>query len=117
MNSVPVPPLVGLVLLPTPIVIDLTAFTFTPAEVKSLSGIVQCCQPVFTEAAASGFCTVADLPELSLTVTYRPSIELPAGWAAPISATCQFPATLPATAMLENSAPGGMWASWLHRAR
>ena len=106
MNSVPVPPLTGLVLLPTPIISDLTAFIFTPAEVNSLSGIFHCCQAVLAPWPPRPDCTtVLDLPELSLTVRYRPSIELPAGCATPISATCQVPVTLPVKAMLENSAP------------
>ncbi len=68
MYTVPVPPAVGLVRLPTPITIESTAVIFTPAEVNSLRGIVHCCQAVATVAAASGCATVLDLLALSLIV-------------------------------------------------
>src|SRR5512145_1492551 len=46
-----------------------------------------------------------------------PSIELPAGCATPISATCHAPVTLPVVEIFENSAAVETAASWLHRAR
>ena len=112
------PPAVGLVLLPTPIVIDLTAVIFTPAEVKSLSGIFHCFQPGL---AGGRRIRIHDRLALAGVVLdrqvhgARPSC-LPAA-PAPISAICQAPVTVPVVVTLENSAAVATAASWLHTAR
>ncbi len=67
--------------------------------------------------ASSGFTIVTPAPVLSSILTYSGSIELPFGWAAPISAVCHAPVTLPVVERLENSAAVDVVALWLVRAR